>query len=381
MPKKFAALLPIRGGSKSIPNKNIKLINGKPLFYWSLKAAFDSKIFDEIFVSSDRDEFLDLVSQHFPIGVNVIKRSLDLAQDRTSTEEVLLDFANNYEFDVLCTIQVTSPLTKAIDFTIAKKKFLENDFDSLVTCVRKHIFTWSDDGNPINYNPQKRPRRQDFNGLLCENGAFYFTKKNTLLEKKCRLGDQIAVYEMAENSFVEIDEPSDWEVVENLLKKQNTSKPQNKIKGFVLDIDGTLTDGGMYYSESGEYMKKFNTKDAQGLALLKEKGIRIAVITGEDSPSVTSRISKLNISDYYKGIKDKVPTLQKIADDWGIKTNEIAYIGDDIGDIDCIIESGYSFCPNDSVSSIKKLVDKICTSPGGHGAVREACDFLLLNME
>lgn len=382
MRKKFVALLPIRGGSKSIPKKNIKPLCGKPLFQWSLQAAIESQVFDEIYVSSDSNEILDSVKKIFPNEVILLKRSTHLSEDTTSTEAVLLDFSKDHQFDVLCTIQATSPLTTAQNFIEAKEKFLSDDFDSLVTCTKQDFFIWSPQGKALNYDPQNRPRRQDFEGTLCENGAFYFTNKKTLLDTKCRLGLRPVVHTMSSDTFYEIDEPNDWLIVEKLLSKRNqlpTLKHQS-IQALIIDIDGTMTDGGMYYSESGETLKKFNTKDAQGISNLRSENLKVAIITGEDSPSVTSRMKKLNIEDYHKGVKNKVPVLMSLAQKWGLKLSEIAYIGDDIGDLECMKLCGLTFCPSDSVPEIKNEASHICSLPGGLGAVREACD-LILNKE
>ena len=123
-------------------------------------------------------------------------------------------------FDNLVTIQATSPLLTEKDFNNGIKIFQNNSYDSLLTAVRTKRFYWDNDFKPINYNPSKRPRRQDFEGLLMENGAFYICKRSILEIHKCRLAGKIGIYEMEEDTAIEIDEPSDWEIVENLLKKK-----------------------------------------------------------------------------------------------------------------------------------------------------------------
>lgn len=210
------ALVPLRGGSKSIPKKNIKLLAGKPLAAWCLEAAIQSKSIRKVYVSTDCEEVASVVDS-LNLGVNVIMRPPELATDEASTEAVLLYFMEKTPFDNLVTIQATSPLLKTLDLDLALEYFQREKFDSMLSAVRTKRFFWNDNNTPINYDPLYRPRRQDFHGTLMENGAFYITKKSILETYKCRLGGEIGIYEMDESTSVEIDEPDDWDKVESLL--------------------------------------------------------------------------------------------------------------------------------------------------------------------
>lgn len=211
--------MPLRGGSKSIIKKNIKLLAGKPLCAWGLEASYNSKIFDKIIVSTDCNEIACIV-KNLNLGIQIIKRPDELATDTASTEAVMLHVANLVDFNVMVTIQATSPLVKTEDFINAHQLFTTGNFDSLVTGVRTKRFFWEKSGKAINYNPLKRPRRQDMEGWIMENGAFYFTKKDILEQNQCRLGGEIGVYEMSEDTAIEIDEPDDWFLIENLIKRR-----------------------------------------------------------------------------------------------------------------------------------------------------------------
>lgn len=378
MQNKFVAVLPLRGGSKSISKKNIKLINGQPLYCWSLSAAIKSNVFSHIYVSTDCPEIKTEVEGRYP-SVTVINRPSEFASDTATSESVLLHALEVIQpADVVCMIQATSPLTSVEDFINASKKFNSDGLDSLVTVVEDKRFYWSKDAQPLNYDPQNRPRRQDFEGTFKENGAFYFTKTDLLTSTQCRLGGKIGIYQMPNYTDVEIDEPSDWSVVEQLLihHKSQDYNLEN-IKGIVLDVDGTMTDGGMYYSAAGEELKKFNTRDAHGLVLLRKYGVKVGVITAEDSPRVDSRMKKLKIEDYEKGIKNKLPVLKKMASKWGLSLSELAYVGDDWGDLECLQNVGLSVCPGDATSIAVKNSKYICKNQAGHGAIREICDLIL----
>jgi len=217
---KVVVLIPLRGGSKSIPYKNIKLIAGKPLCYWLCLAASGAKGVDEVYVSTDDKKIKDTVLS-FGLGVKVIDRPAEFAGDKSTTDSVMLHFMEEVsDFDLLITGQATSPLTLSEEIDSALDYFKKNNLDSLLTAVRIKRFFWTEGGKPINYDYKNRPMRQDFDGWLMENGAFYITKKDTLKKEKNRLGGKIGVFEMREEAGIELDEPLDWVILENLLLKE-----------------------------------------------------------------------------------------------------------------------------------------------------------------
>ncbi len=158
------------------------------------------------------------------------------------------------------------------------------------------------------------------------------------------------------------------------------SKIENKLKKIKLvltDVDGVLTDGGMYYSESGEFMKKFNTRDSMGMELLLNYDIKTVFITRENSKIVKKRIQKIRIADLYSGVLDKKQLLPEILVKYNAKLNEIAYIGDDVNDIEIMKSVGFSATPLDGNYKVKKISDYICNVDGGKGAFRELADLIL----
>lgn len=210
------ALIPLRGNSKSIPKKNIKLIAGKPLAAWTLEAAVACTAINTVYVSTDSEEIAEVV-EGMGLGVRVIIRPAEFATDEATTESVMLHFMRQVDFDLLITIQATSPLLTCHDLDHALVQFQEQKLDSMLSAVRAKRFFWSNNATPINYDPLQRPRRQEFQGTLMENGAFYVTKRDILLLHQCRLAGKIGIYEMDESMAVEIDESEDWERVERLL--------------------------------------------------------------------------------------------------------------------------------------------------------------------
>lgn len=160
------------------------------------------------------------------------------------------------------------------------------------------------------------------------------------------------------------------------LTKIFYKKILKNIKALVVDVDGTLTDGGMYYGENGETLKKFNTKDGQGLVLLKQKGLIVCVITAEDSPRVHTRMKKLSIDEYYAGVKNKLPLLKELCTKWSISIEQVAYVGDDFGDLECLQNVGFSAIPADAERVVRGHAKYRCKRVGGGGAVREVCDLI-----
>jgi YrbI family 3-deoxy-D-manno-octulosonate 8-phosphate phosphatase len=374
---RWVALLPLRAGSKSIPGKNLRLIAGQPLYAWSLAAAVESQIFDHIYVASDSAAIRDDVRARFGGAVEAIDRAPDNATDTASSESVMQEFAGSHSFDVLALIQATSPLTRAEDFKAARQQFETERLDSLLTAVRTRRFFWTDKAQPLNYDPNHRPRRQDFNGLLMENGAFYFTSAPILAESGSRLGGHVGIHVMHEDSAVELDEPPDWEWIEGCLRRRLRSEFRARdIRALVLDVDGTLTDAGMYYGAGGEALKKFNTRDAKGLLLLAASGVRICVMTAENSPAVHSRMRKLGITDYHAGVTDKAERLRERLRAWNLAPSQVAVIGDDLNDISCMRLAGAVFCPLDAQPEVRAIADYVCAANAGEGAVREVCDLL-----
>lgn len=226
--KRTVALIPLRGGSKSIIKKNIRCMAGKPLCAWVLEAAHSAKSIDEVFVSTE-DEEIATVVENLGHGTKIISRPEHLASDSATTESVMLDFLERVCFDTLITIQATSPLTRCEDLEAAADYFTQSRLDSLLTAVRIKRFFWSDDGNPLNYDPMCRPRRQEFKGTFMENGAFYFTRREILEYSGCRLGGNIGIYEMDGSTETEIDDPSDWHTVERLLVERLVGSSVNDI--------------------------------------------------------------------------------------------------------------------------------------------------------
>lgn len=144
-----------------------------------------------------------------------------------------------------------------------------------------------------------------------------------------------------------------------------------------MDVDGTLTDGKIYMSATGEIMKAFNIKDGYAIAHLREYGIEPCIITGRESDIVRQRCAELKIAELYQGVSNKLFKLKEVCKNMGVELSEVAYIGDDVNDLACIQQCGCTACPEDAVKAVKDKVDYVCAEKGGEGAVREFCEYLI----
>lgn len=407
------AFIPVRGGSKSIPLKNIKLLNGKPLVYWTVAAACDCGYIDRVYVATDSDQIKQAVSvfaredkERFK-KVYVVGRSEESVTDTASTEMAMLEFAKTHEFDNIVLIQATSPMLTGADLDNGFTVLEGNDTDSVISVVPQKRFMWQIDNegiaSPSNYDVFNRPRRQEFEEYYVENGAFYITSRKLLLESQNRVSGKIRVALMSEDSYYEIDEPEDFAVVEGLMLKREEreqlseivednvadsdkdslgtedtdAKTNCKYKLFLTDCDGCLTDGGMYYSELGDELKKFNTKDGVAFGLLREAGVLTGVVTGEDRELNKRRCEKLKIDVLASGCRDKKSCIIRLCDEYNIVPEEVVFVGDDLLDVEALKMVGFGCCPADASEAAKAAAKYVTKAKGGEGVIREVVEIIL----
>ena len=222
------ALCLCRGGSKGIPMKNIRYVAGKPLLCWCMDAAVDSGVFNRVFVSTDSPE---IARTALAAGYEFHDRDPATATDGASSESGIEDFLKHHpECDVCCLLQATSPMTSSGDLKSAWDEFSTKSADSLVTVTQAHRFLWKINeagmGVPQNYRPEKRPLRQQWDGELMENGAFYYFTKSSFEATGSRLSGNVVAYIMPPDTFTEIDEPEDLLMCQQLMKKGQVQEPK-----------------------------------------------------------------------------------------------------------------------------------------------------------
>ena len=210
---KRVAFIPARGGSKGIKNKNVCMVNGEPLLFYAITAAKYSNV-DEVWVSTDSSSIKSVAKS---LGAKVIDRPSEISNDKSPSEEALIHFAENVDFDVVVFMQATSPLMQPDHINDGLEMMKE--YDSVFSAYKEHwLPRWTLSVTPYNFpSLGKRGMRQDYKDVWVENGAFYITSKDQLLESKNRVSGNIGVYEMKPQESVQIDNPSDIDFVEKLL--------------------------------------------------------------------------------------------------------------------------------------------------------------------
>lgn len=220
---KVLAVIPARGGSKGIPRKNVRMIVNKPLIAYSIENALDSKYDVDVVVSTDDDEIVRISSSY---GAEFIKRPENLATDSVKLDPVIFHAMNemekekNTKYDIIITIQPTSPLLKRETLDAAIEYFIKNDFDTVLSVINKPHLSWTEKEGKIVPAYEKRLNRQYLPKNLLETGAFFISKREFVAEHS-RFGPNVSVYEISENEAIDIDTPQDWWVAEKELTKKN----------------------------------------------------------------------------------------------------------------------------------------------------------------
>lgn len=303
------AVIPARGGSKGIPRKNVRLMNGKPLIYYSIRNAQQCTLIDDVVVSSDDDEILSIAEMY---GVETMNRDSQLAQDAVTLDPVIYDAVTRMEerkgikYDVVVTLQATSPLLTGETLEAALRSFLESSYDTYISVVNKPHLSWT--GSEGDYRPNyiARLNRQQLPPNYLETGAFLITKRMCMTQN-ARIGSKVSVYEMPEKEATDIDSVSDWVVCEQELKK----------KKIILRTDGyrELGMGHIYHCLTLAYNLTahevlFVTKEQhkQGLQKLLDAHMKVETIRDD--------------SDFFRIVEERKPDV--VVND--CLNTEVAYI-------------------------------------------------------
>lgn len=274
-----------------------------------------------------------LLDSHFVSEVLVCKHDVDA--------RALL----GHDFDVLLRVDDECRSLSIKDLELAFRRLEESGADSIVTARREENVLSVDDEGFVS---------------ACSSGfvsvpGFSLVRRSWIETSGLVAGGRTAVYEVGSEK----------------------SGALKDIKVFLTDCDGCLTDGGMYYSEKGDELKKFNTKDGMAFSLLRKAGFKIGVVTGEKADLNRRRFSKLKVDFYCPDCRDKLSAVSDICSQLGLSLDNVLYIGDDLNDLELLKAVGYSCCPANAQPEVKAVVDYIAARKGGDGVIREVADLLL----
>jgi N-acylneuraminate cytidylyltransferase len=394
------AIIPARGGSKSIPRKNIRLFAGYPLIAYSITAGLRSKMVTRTILSTDDQEIAQVAQQH---GAEVpFMRPVELAQDQTTDLPVfqhalawLLEH-EGYEPDVVVQLRPTSPLRPPDCVDRAVQLLLENpDADSVrgvVPAGQNPYKMWciAADGRMIPlltleglFEPFNAPR-QSLPPVYWQTGHIDAIRTQSIYRTSSLSGDVILPLILDSRYTVDIDTLNDWRRAEWIVMqgelpivhpgRQPRPLP-DQVDLVVFDFDGVMTDNRVWVDEAGREMVAANRSDSMGLKRLLNAGVDVLVLSTETNPVVGARCRKLGIS-YVQGVENKASALRLLIGERGLDPGRVVYLGNDVNDVPCFPIVACAFVVADSQPEALRHADRVLSRRGGHGAVRELCDIV-----
>lgn len=386
-PAETWAIIPARGGSKSIPDKNIRLLAGKPLIVHTITAALKSRLVTRVIVSTDSPRIAEIARAG---GAEIVWRPAEIAGDAATSESALLHALTYLHAqgdrlpERLVFLQCTSPFTLAedIDGTIASLE--EAAADTALAVAPFHYFLWRQggDGNAegVNHDKSFRQRRQDREPQYVETGAVYVMRTSGFLQHGHRFFGRTAMHAIPPERVFEIDEPVDFELAEarfHLLRRQRQQQAlPSSVAALVMDFDGVFTDNRVYVHQDGTETVACDRGDGMGIEMLRKAGLPMVVISKERNPVVQARCAKLGIACHH-GVDAKLDLLASWLVERGILPEQAVYVGNDINDLECLRFVGCGAVPADAHPEAAAAADLILNAAGGRGALRELAELIL----
>lgn len=399
------ALIPARGGSKSIPRKNIKPFLGYPLLAYSIAAGLQAETVTRVIVSTD-DEEIAAVAREYGAEVPFL-RPAHLAQDATPDLPVFVHalrwLAEHEGFrpEVVVQLRPTTPVRppgmvdEAVRLLLSRPE--ADSVRGVVPSGQNPYKMWriAPDGTmrPLLdlegvAEPYNAPR-QSLPPTYWQTGHIDAIRARTLLEKGSMSGQVILPLVLDPAYTVDLDTPLDWLRAESLVRTLGLSmvwpgKPKRpwprQVRLLVLDFDGTLTDNRVWVDETGREMVAAHRGDGMGVALVRRAGVEVVILSTERNPVVAARARKLGVP-VFQGVGDKPTVLRRLLAERGVPAEQVVYVGNDVNDVPCFPLVGFAAVPADAHPKAKRAADEVLRQRGGHGAVREVCDRILQQKE
>ncbi|MBD1548689.1 cytidylyltransferase domain-containing protein [Roseibium aggregatum] len=382
------AVIPARGGSRGLPGKNIRPLGGTPLVARTVDAALHAACIERVYVSSDDAGILKVARA---AGAHAIVRPGEISGSTASSESALLHALEHLKAeqaglpDILVFLQCTSPFTTAAEIDLVVDTMIQKNADSAFSVVEDHGFIWQEDvagfAEGITHDHSKpRQRRQDMTPRYRENGAIYAMRVEPFLAEQTRFCGRTVLVPVSAPT-IEIDTQEDWDMAEAF---QASRKPASlrkehvpgQIKAVVTDFDGVHTDDRVLVSQDGQEAVFCSRRDGMGLERLRDRGVRLLILSKEANPVVKTRAAKLKMP-VQNHVDDKLSALEAWRAENGLEWSEIAYIGNDINDTACMAACGLAFSPADAHADALKTADIVLEASGGKGALREMSDYLI----
>jgi len=381
---KIAAFIPAKGTSNRVPNKNMQKVLGVPLFLWAANNLARVLPREDIYIDSEDDDILELARAN---GFGVLQRPQEMASNATDGNQLMIWEAEQVNCDIC--IQHLPPMIFLREETLRKAiQAVIDGCDSSFAAMAEHLYTWSEQGP--DYDVHNIPNSNTLPITWIEGMGLYVVKRQKLLEQRIRVAGRSAKIPIDRYEAVDIDYPEDLDFARQLAQglpanseyTKDIQQLNNKsdIQMLVLDVDGVLTDGGIYLDSTGTSHKRFNAKDGIAIRSLLRKGVHVFIVSGSpDASIITPRAVFLGIPEenVLLNAKDKLGIIQGLSKDLDISPSKIAYIGDDINDLEPMKWVRHAYCPSDSAQAIR-LIASVMKRKGGEGCVAELVEILQL---
>lgn len=395
-------VIPARYGSSRLPGKPLADLLGKSMVQWVYEKALQVPSADTVIVATDDQRIVDAVKV---FGGNVLLTS----PHHPSGTDRLVEVMGQVDADIYINLQGDEPLVRPEDVEQLAQGMLADttvDVGTLYHAIEDEEaqnpnavkVVLGQEGNALYFSrsPIPYPREAEKHpGFKKHVGVYAYRKR--ILEQYAHLpasaleqteqleqlrllaaGLRIRAFEVAPTG-PGVDTPECLEKVRAIIsgKTYTTVSPLANVKLLITDVDGVLTDGGIYYDASGECLKRFHVRDGLGMRLLEESGIRVAVLSGRDSATLRKRVADLGITLNAFGVKDKQVACRDLMRQAGVSAEQTACIGDDSIDLPAFAVCGFSYAVADAPDYVKQKATGVLTLAGGQGALRELADAIL----
>jgi len=392
----IVAIIPARGGSKSIPRKNIKKLGDHPLIAYSIAAGLESTLVDRVIVSTD-DQEIAAISKYYGAEVPFMRPG-DLAADHVVDLPVFqhavywISQEMGVRPEIIIQLRPTSPFRPKGCVDGAIRTLLNHeDADSVrgVTPSGQNPYKmwWIEDNimQPLIqsefYEPYNMPR-QELPKTYWQTGHVEAIRYHTLIEKESMTGDVILPYVIDPEYAIDLDTPAQWAFAEHVLLSGRLNfiipaSPEttalDQIQLVVSDFDGVMTDDQVSVDQQGVESVRCSRSDGLGIALLRKAGIPLIVLSTETNPVVQKRCDKLGI-ECIQGVHNKRQAMETLSGKMNIPLSNIAYVGNDVNDLPAMDVCGLAAAPANAHPAVLQKAHVRLEKSGGHGAVREFCE-------
>ncbi len=381
MDKTSAIVIPARIGSKRLPNKSLIDIAGKPLISWVIKAALKVDFTAEVIVATDDNRIKEISED---LGI----KSFLTSKDTKNGTERILEILDHIDSEFIINLQGDEPLVNPIDLNNLHREIKSSDADVVSICHEANNLEAEETSNVKVVFDIKQYALYFSRSKIPYGGETFYSHKGIYAFKRDAL-QRIKYFKSSILSNLEDLEQLHWlendmsikmlitknksigvDTQDDLFKAENALLANN-IKALICDIDGTLTNGLVWYGDEGEKLKSFNVKDGSAIKKLLSKGFKVGFLSGRDSTPLRIRAKELGVEFVKFNQEDKKKGCLDLIKDMKLKAINVAYIGDDETDIPCCLLLPFSFCVNDSHEELKSIARFNLNKKGGEGVITE----------